>query len=252
MLTKANQQSTWQSLAGNPNSRAFTTIVKRYRENNLFLAEAARELHQNMKYEIPVVEAQLSEISKVLSSIHRRLQASERASDDIESKLLTNCSALGLQTENVLDAVTIVQSPGLSLALRLSSSRRALQLLVPVHKAVTDSVFDAIHFYREFAANSCLWPELNTLPVTDSTKSQLLIGISNILAQMQQTVAALYAAPSLVIESKSSEVDWISMIEFSGAGEASTGDDHQFVNAAAYKTEFLPQQVYCLYFGSVV
>ena len=38
-----------QSLA-DPNCRAFKFLVKEYKKNNLYLAEAARALRQNVKY----------------------------------------------------------------------------------------------------------------------------------------------------------------------------------------------------------
>ena len=79
-----------------PHLAAWDAVVRDFNKNNLFIAEGARALVQDCKYEVVALRATLDKSEKRVAEIDRRVDELQRASYNAERELVEKCVASAL------------------------------------------------------------------------------------------------------------------------------------------------------------
>ena len=115
-------------------------IRKEYEKDNLFLAEAARLITQDVVYEVPAMKKLIQSSDKQASDVLRKISDSRKSSQNYRNEYNSQCERLGVKGVNLRKEVQ-------------QSTNQLKPLLREVENATLSPVFtDAIKFYEAFSA----------------------------------------------------------------------------------------------------
>jgi hypothetical protein len=147
-------------------------ILKLYRKDCIFLAEAARSMVQNVQYELPTMKKSIQESERLVTELNRKRVYYDRSSQAYEEKFASSCQKLEISGDDIRAAVVASgkRLDGLIDALQTAASEERVGECIDFYTAFTHfhlkvSMGDKVpHCFLLFCYCACLL-NLHLLPV---------------------------------------------------------------------------------------